>query len=100
MMEVSAVLGKSDLTTFLRVTLPSIKRSIAAGLYMAITRTLGEVGITLMLSGNIVGRTNTISLEIYNSVFTGDFHNAVVLAAILGFTSLCILGLIHWTPRE
>jgi molybdate transport system permease protein len=100
MMEVSAVLGKSHLTTFLRVTLPSIRKSIAAGLFMAIARTLGEVGITLMLGGNIVGRTNTISLEIYNSVFTGEFHNAIILATVLGFVSLCILGLIHWTPRE
>lgn len=94
------MLGKSDLTTFMRVTLPSIKKSIAEGLFMAIARTLGEVGTTLMLGGNIVGCTNTISLEIYNSVFTGEFQNAVILASILALSSLCILGLIHWTPPE
>jgi len=100
MMEVSAVLGKSGVTTFLCVTLPSIKKSILAGLFMALARTLGEVGITLMLGGNIVGRTNTISLEIYNSVFTGEFRNAAILAGILGLSSLGILGLIHLSSQE
>ncbi len=100
MMEISAVLGKSNTTTFMRVTIPSIKRSIIAGLFMALARTLGEVGITLMLGGNIVGRTNTISLEIYNSVFTGEFRNAMILATILGVASFIILGLMHWASRE
>ncbi|MEF2145958.1 MAG: ABC transporter permease subunit [Desulfovibrionaceae bacterium] len=100
LMEVSSVLGKSGTETFLRVTLPSIRKSIAVGLFLALARTLGEVGITLMLGGNIVGRTNTISLEIYNAVFTGEFHKAVVLATILGLASLIILGLMHWAGRE
>lgn len=95
LMEVSEVLGKSAHVTFFKVTLPSIKKSIVAGTFMALARTLGEVGITLMLGGNIVGRTNTISLEIYNAVFTGEFRNAVILAIILGVASLAILGLMH-----
>jgi molybdate transport system permease protein len=100
LMEVSAVLGKSPPETFLRVTLPSIKKSIVAGLFMALARTLGEVGVTLMLGGNIVSRTNTISLEIYNSVFTGEFGNAVILASILGIASVIILALMHLFSRE
>ena len=100
LMEVSAVLGKSPPETFLRVTLPSIKKSIVAGLFMALARTLGEVGVTLMLGGNIVSRTNTISLEIYNSVFTGEFRNAVILASILGIASVIILALMHLFSRE
>jgi molybdate transport system permease protein len=47
-----------------------------------------------------VGRTNTISLEIYNSVFTGEFRNAALLAATLGVTSITILLLMHLTARE
>jgi molybdate transport system permease protein len=100
LMEISAVLGKSPLETFLRITLPSIRKSIATGLFMAQARALGEVGVTLMLGGNIVGRTNTISLEIYNSVFTGEFRNAAILAAILGVTSISILLLMHLVARD
>ncbi|MFH0824027.1 MAG: molybdate ABC transporter permease subunit, partial [Pseudomonadota bacterium] len=64
------------------------------GLSLAFGRSLGEVGLTLMLGGNIVGRTNTLSLEIYNSVFTGEFERAGLLAAILGSVSLIILLLL------
>jgi molybdate transport system permease protein len=48
-----------------------------------------------MLGGNIVGRTNTLSLEIYNSVFTGEFERAGLLAAILGGISILILFLLR-----
>jgi molybdate transport system permease protein len=100
LMEVSAVLGKKPPETFFRVTLPSIRKSIVVGLFMALARTLGEVGVTLMLGGNIVGRTNTISLEIYNSVFTGEFRNAAILASILGLVSILIIAFMHLFSKE
>jgi molybdate transport system permease protein len=91
LIDASYTLGKSEMKTFVFVVLPTIKRSIAGGLSLAFGRSLGEVGLTLMLGGNIIGKTNTLSLEIYNSVFTGEFQRAGVLAAILGCVSLCIL---------
>lgn len=91
LIEASYTLGKSEAETFVFVVLPTIKRSIAGGLSLALGRSLGEVGLTLMLGGNIIGKTNTISLEIYNSVFTGEFYRAGILAAILGSVSLGIL---------
>ena len=63
---------------------------------MAFARSLGEVGVTLMLGGNIVGKTNTLSLEVYNAVFTGEYDRAFVLVFILGAISL---GLICITRR-
>lgn len=94
LIEASYTLGKSEAETFIFVVVPSIKKSIAGGLSLAFGRSLGEVGLTLMLGGNIVGRTNTLSLEIYNSVFTGEFERAGLLAAILGCVSLLILLLL------
>jgi molybdate transport system permease protein len=91
LVEASYTLGKSELETFVFVVVPTIKRSIAGGLSLALGRSLGEVGLTLMLGGNIIGKTNTLSLEIYNSVFTGEFQRAGILAAILGCVSLFIL---------
>ncbi len=95
LIEASYTLGKSEAETFVFVVVPSIKKTIAGGLSLAFGRSLGEVGLTLMLGGNIVGRTNTLSLEIYNSVFTGEFERAGLLAAILGFISLLILLLLR-----
>lgn len=88
--EVAAVLGKSQTTIFLFVLLPFAKRSIIAGVLLAAGRSLGEVGMTLMLGGNIIGRTNTVSLEIYNAVFNGEFERAGVLTAIIGCASICM----------
>jgi len=100
MIEVAYVLGKSPATTFFRVVLPSIRKSIAIGLSLAFARSLGEVGVTLMLGGNISGRTNTISLEVYNAVFTGEYDRALVLVSLLGTLSLLLILITRWLSKE
>jgi molybdate transport system permease protein len=90
-MDVARVLGKGEAEIFFRVVLPLVKRPVLAGLFLAWTRSIGEVGVTLMLGGNIVGRTNTVSLEIYNSVFTGAYDRAALLAGMLGLASLAAM---------
>lgn len=93
LIETASVLGKSGPTIFFWVIIPSLRTSIAIGLSLAFARSLGEVGVTLMLGGNIAGRTNTISLEVYNAVFTGEYERAFVLVALLGGVSLLLLFL-------
>ncbi|WP_320173422.1 ABC transporter permease subunit [Maridesulfovibrio sp.] len=90
--EVAAVLGKSETEIFLKVLLPCTKRAIAAGTLLALARSLGEVGMSLMLGGNVIGRTNTLSLEIYNAVFNGEFERAAVLSSIIGIASITIFS--------
>ncbi len=89
--EVAAVLGKTQWQTFILVLLPTIRKPMLAGWLLSLGRSMGEVGITLMLGGNIVGKTNTLSLEIYNCVFTGDFDRAMVLCGIIGTISCGLL---------
>lgn len=91
LIEKAQILGKGSLTIFFRVTFPSLRKSIAIGLSLACARALGEVGVTLMLGGNIAGRTNTISLEVYNAVFTGEYERALVLVLLLSVVSLILL---------
>ncbi|MFA7083055.1 MAG: molybdate ABC transporter permease subunit [Arcobacteraceae bacterium] len=86
--EASYTSGKSELNTFLWVVLPTIKDSLMISLLIATARALGEVGITLMLGGNIIGKTDTISLAIYNAVFDGDYNLALILSAVLVIVSL------------
>lgn len=86
--EASYLSGKSEFFTFIWVVLPTIKDSLMIALLIATARALGEVGITLMLGGNIIGKTDTISLAIYNAVFDGDFNLALVLSGILVVVSL------------
>lgn len=91
LIEMAYLLGRSAPATFFLVVLPSIRRNIAIGLSLACARSLGEVGVTLMLGGNIAGRTNTVSLEIYNAVFSGEYDRAFALVLLLGFISLLLI---------
>lgn len=89
--EVASVLGKTQWQTLVLVLLPAIRRPLLAGWLLALGRSMGEVGITLMLGGNITGKTNTLSLEIYNCVFTGEFDRAMVLCILIGSLSCGLL---------
>ncbi|MFV0436157.1 MAG: molybdate ABC transporter permease subunit [Desulfopila sp.] len=100
LIERAYLLGKSPTATFLLVVLPTTKRAIAVGMFLAMARSLGEVGVTMMLGGNIVGKTNTVSLEIYNSVFTGDYDRAFALVIVLGAVSLLLITLTRGCAKE
>jgi molybdate transport system permease protein len=86
--EASYISGKSEVKTFVYIILPNIKNSFIVALLISTARALGEVGITLMLGGNIIGKTDTISLAIYNAVFDGDYDLAMILSGILVLISV------------
>lgn len=100
LVELAQVLGRGRWRIFLRVVLPNIRRSVTAGLFLAVLRSLGEVGVSLMLGGNIVGRTNTVSLEIYNAVFSGEYVRAAWLTALLSVASLGAVLLLRRLTQE
>ncbi|MFU0841132.1 MAG: ABC transmembrane type-1 domain-containing protein [Burkholderia sp.] len=92
--EAARVLGASNLSVFFRITLPLVRPSLAVGLLMGCARVSGEVGITMMLGGNIAGKTNTLSLEIFNAVSRGDFEVADTLCLVLSlFAALLFLAM-------
>jgi molybdate transport system permease protein len=84
-------LGRSEWKTALEVTLPLARRGILAGLVLAFARALGEFGATLMLAGNIPGRTATVPLAIYTAVQTGESGEALGLVALLTTLSCVVL---------
>jgi len=84
-------LGRSEWRTALEVTLPLARNGILAGLVLAFARALGEFGATLMLAGNIPGRTSTVPLAIYTAVQTGETEEAVLLVAALTALSCVVL---------
>jgi molybdate transport system permease protein len=87
----SYTLGRSEWRTALEVTLPLARNGIVAGLVLAFARALGEFGATLMLAGNIPGRTATVPLAIYTAVQTGDVADAIVLVGVLTALSCVVL---------
>jgi molybdate transport system permease protein len=81
-------LGCSEWTVFRRVSLPLARRMVAAGFLLGLLRALGEFGASLMVAGNVPGRTQTMPLAIYDAVYRSDFATANMLAAVL---TLCAL---------
>lgn len=75
--------GASPVVTFLRVTLPTVRNALLSAFLLGTARASGEVGITMMLGGNVSDKTNTLSLEIFNAVGRGDFETATALCAVL-----------------
>jgi molybdate transport system permease protein len=84
-------LGRSEWRTALEVTLPLARNGILAGLVLAFARALGEFGATLMLAGNIPGRTTTVPLAIYTAVQTGEASEVLVLVGALTAVSCLVI---------
>ena len=98
--EAASTLGKSAWEIFRHVTLPSISRALAAGLALGVGRGMGEVGMSLLLGGNLVGKTDTLSLAIYNAVLDGDFACARNHAFILAALALLLFAVLDRLSRE
>jgi molybdate transport system permease protein len=96
----SYTLGKGELETFFRITLPLAGRGILAGLILSFARALGEFGATLMIAGNIPGKTQTMPLAIYEAVASGDNHQAQILALILTAISILAVYLTNKLSRS
>lgn len=92
---VARVCGAGPMTTFLTVTLPTVRNAVLAAFLLGVARASGEVGITMMIGGNVADRTNTLSLEIFNAVGRGDFDTATFLCVVLAVLALVLYVLLE-----
>jgi len=84
-------LGYGEGTLFARITFPLAWRGIAAGSMLAFARAMGEFGATLMIAGNIPGRTQTLSIAIYEAVHAGEDALANGLALVASLVCVTLL---------
>jgi molybdate transport system permease protein len=89
--QAARVLGKSELDVFLRVTLPLAWRGILAGAMLAFARAMGEFGATLMVAGSLPGRTQTLSIAVYEAVQAGKDDVANFLVVVTSIVCISIL---------
>lgn len=93
------VLGVSELGIVLRISLPVAWRGIMAGIMLGFVRALGEFGATLMIAGSIPGKTQTLSIAIYEAVQAGRDGAANVMALVISLVCIGFLLLATWiTP--
>ncbi len=83
----SYTLGHSEWWTAFKVILPLAKRGILAGAVLSFARAMGEFGATLMLAGNIPGKTNTMPLAIYSAAASGDRSEANTMVLLFTLIS-------------
>ena len=94
-------LGSSSFKVFRTVTMPLSIPGIVSGIVLTFARALGEFGATLMLAGNIPGRTQTIPTAIYYSVVTGKEDEAMNLVVVMVlFSFALVLGLNMWLKKK
>jgi molybdate transport system permease protein len=87
----AASLGHGRLSTLFRVLIPMARKGLLAGVILSFARALGEFGATLMLAGNIPGRTQTLPLAIYEATLSGEDRKALVMAGALTLVSVAVM---------
>ncbi len=86
-------LGATEWRLFLQVTLPLARRPIAAAAALAFARAMGDFGVTIMIAGNIPGRTQTVATAIYDAVESGQGELARMLVVAVSLSAIVILTL-------
>ena len=89
--QIARTLGAGNFRVLCTITLPLASRGIVGGMILAFARALGEFGATIMVAGNIPGKTSTLSLAIFQSVQLGQDANAFRLlgvSVVLAFTAV------------
>ncbi|HYN86490.1 MAG TPA: molybdate ABC transporter permease subunit [Pyrinomonadaceae bacterium] len=91
--DAARTLGKSEWQVFARVTLPLASRGLLAGVILSFARALGDFGATLMVAGNIPGRTQTAAVAIYDATQSGRDSRAALLVVVLSAVAFTLLYL-------
>ena len=89
--DAARTLGMREATVFFRVSLPLAWHGILAGLLLAFARALGEFGATLMVAGSIPGRTQTLSIAVYEAVQAGQDDTANFLVTVTSIVCIAVL---------
>lgn len=92
-------LGASEWRTFWRVTLPLARPGLTSLATLSFARSLGDFGVTIMVAGNIPGRTQTLSVAIYEAVESGNGRLARVLVLVVSAAALALLWPASYVSR-
>ena len=99
LLQAARTLGASEWVVFRRVQLPIAGPGVLAGTVLAFARAMGEFGATLMLAGNIPGRTQTMPIAIFSAAESGDMRGAMMWVGLIVALSLAIIRLLHYERK-
>ena len=99
--DAARTLGMSEGKSFFKIMIPMARPGIAAATILSFARALGEFGATMMLAGNMPGKTQTMSIAIYTAMQGGDREKAYIWVAIVMVISLVVILLMNlWNDRQ
>lgn len=98
--QIAATLGASPIRIFFSVTLPLAWKGVIAGALLAFARALGEFGATVLVAGNIPGKTQTLALGIFSLVQLNQDERAYALLLISALLALGAVSLSEWLSRS
>lgn len=98
--QIARTLGAGNWRVFFTITVPLAARGIMAGMVLAFARALGEFGATIMIAGNIPGKTSTLSLAIFQNVQLGQDDNAFRLLAVSVVLAFAAVWVSEWLLRS
>ncbi len=101
LLQAARTLGASEARIFREVALPLAWPGVLAGTILSFARALGEFGATLMLAGDIPGKTETIPIAIYFAVEANEIQRAMAWCAVdVGISIVLLGGLYYWTHAQ
>jgi len=100
MEQIARTLGAGNWRVFFTITVPLAGRGIAAGMILSFARALGEFGATIMVAGNIPGKTSTLSLDIFQSVQLGQDSHAFRMLGMSVALAFAAVWASEWLMRQ
>ncbi|MBL8150961.1 MAG: molybdate ABC transporter permease subunit [Blastocatellia bacterium] len=94
------LLGASETKVFFTITLPLIWQDLLAATALAFARAMGDFGVTIMIAGNLPGRTQTAAIAIYDAVEAGRDNQALALVVVVSLLSVAMLYFINYISRK
>jgi molybdate transport system permease protein len=98
--QAARTIGLPEWRVAAQVTLPLARRGLIAGVALGFARALGDFGVTVMLAGNIPGRTQTMPIAVYDAVQAGNDHRASTMSAVLGVIAIVVLVAVNRLTRN
>ena len=87
--------GASDFEIFTKIVLPLCKKGIYSGILLSFARSLGEFGATILVAGNIPGKTQTLPMAMYNAVEANQTENTIIILFVILSISIFLIIIYH-----
>lgn len=92
--------GANDFQIFNKIILPLCKKGIYSGLLLSFARSLGEFGATILVAGNIPGKTQTLPMAMYNAIEASQSESAIIILFVILSISIFLITIYHNLNKE